>query len=133
MENYLVDTNVIIDLLLDREDADAASAVIDGAERGDYNIFLCALSYTNIFYSLRKYMSREERIACLLQLSEVVGTLSIDGNVISSALHSGWKDFEDSVQHSSAVADSRITGIITRNTSDFKDSILPVKDSRDFL
>ena len=33
MENYLVDTNVIIDLLLDREDADAASAVIDGAER----------------------------------------------------------------------------------------------------
>jgi len=33
--HYLVDTNVIIDMLLDREDADAACAVFDGAER-DY-------------------------------------------------------------------------------------------------
>ena len=34
-KHYLVDTNVIIDMLLDREDADAACAVFDGAERGD--------------------------------------------------------------------------------------------------
>lgn len=32
-KHYLVDTNVIIDILLDREDADAACAVFDGAER----------------------------------------------------------------------------------------------------
>ena len=31
-KHYLVDTNVIIDMLLDREDADAACAVFDGAE-----------------------------------------------------------------------------------------------------
>ena len=48
MDNYLVDTNVIIDMLLDREDADAACAVIDGAERGDYTLYLCSLSCTNI-------------------------------------------------------------------------------------
>ena len=30
-KHYLVDTNVIIDMLLDREDADAACAVFDGA------------------------------------------------------------------------------------------------------
>ena len=30
MEHYLVDTNVIIDMLLNREDADAACAVLDG-------------------------------------------------------------------------------------------------------
>ena len=36
MKHYLVDTNVIIDMLLDREDADAACAVFDGAERGNY-------------------------------------------------------------------------------------------------
>ncbi len=34
-KHYLVDTNVIIDMLLDREDADAACAVFDGAERGE--------------------------------------------------------------------------------------------------
>lgn len=29
MEHYLVDTNVVIDMLLDREDADAACAVFE--------------------------------------------------------------------------------------------------------
>ena len=53
MKHYLVDTNVIIDLLLNREGADAAAALIDGAENGMYKLSLCALSYTNIYYSLR--------------------------------------------------------------------------------
>ena len=29
MEHYLIDTNVVIDMLLNREDADAACAVIE--------------------------------------------------------------------------------------------------------
>ena len=37
MKHYLVDTNVVIDMILDREDADAACAVFDGAERGDFS------------------------------------------------------------------------------------------------
>ena len=133
MEHYLIDTNVVIDMLLNREYADAACAVIDRAERGEYCIYLCSLSYTNIFYSLRHLLSREQRISCLVQLSEVIGTLPVDGSVISAALHSGWKDFEDAVQHFAAVSDMRITGIITRNGRDFRDSMLPVLDSRDFL
>lgn len=47
MKHYLVDTNVVIDMLLNREGADAACAVIDGAERGEYALHLCALSFTN--------------------------------------------------------------------------------------
>jgi hypothetical protein len=35
MRHYLVDTNVVIDMLLNREDADAACAVFDGADRGE--------------------------------------------------------------------------------------------------
>ena len=45
MKHYLVDTNVIVDLLLNREGADAAAALIDGAENGMYKLSLCALSY----------------------------------------------------------------------------------------
>lgn len=71
MKHYLVDTNVIIDLLLNREGADAAAALIDGAENGIYRLSLCALSYTNIYYSLRKYLSHEKRIQCLMQICEV--------------------------------------------------------------
>ena len=132
-KHYLVDTNVIIDMLLDREDADAACAVFDGAERGEYYLHICALSFTTMFYSLRKILSREDRINALTQLKEALEVATVDSNVIDMALKSGWKDFEDAVQNYSAVADPQVSAIITRNTKDFKDSSLEVVDSVDFL
>jgi len=132
-KHYLVDTNVVIDMLLDREDADAACAVFDGAERGDYYLHICALSFTTMFYSLRKILSREDRINVLTQLKEAMEVAEVDGNVIDMALKSGWKDFEDAVQNFSAVVDPQISAIITRNTKDFKDSSLEVVDSVEFL
>ncbi len=132
-KHYLVDTNVVIDMLLDREDADAACAVFDGAERGDYYLHICALSFTTMFYSLRKILSREDRINVLAQLKEAMEVAEVDGNVIDMALKSGWKDFEDAVQNFSAVVNPQISAIITRNTKDFKDSSLEVVDSVEFL
>jgi len=133
MEKYLVDTNVIIDMLLDREDADAACAVIDGAERGDYELYICSLSFTNIYYSLRHVLSREQRLSALTQLREVLQVAYVDTAVIDAALHSDWKDFEDAVQNFSAVINGNIKGIITRNVKDFRESQLQILDSRQFL
>ena len=96
-KHYLVDTNVVIDMLLDREDADAACAVFDGAERRDYYLHICALSFTTMFYSLRKILSREDRIDALTQLKEAMEVAAVDGNVIDMALKSGWKDFRRSL------------------------------------
>ena len=132
-KHYLVDTNVIIDMLLDREDADAACAVFDGAERGEYYLHICALSFTTMFYSLRKILSREDRINALTQLKEALEVATVDSNVIDMALKSCWKDFEDAVQNFSAVVDPQISAIITRNTKDFKESSLEVVDSVEFL
>jgi predicted nucleic acid-binding protein len=133
MKHYLVDTNVVIDMLLDREDAEAACAVFDGAERGEYVLHICALSFTTMYYSLRKILTREQRISALSQLREVLKVAQVDAGVIDLALKSGWKDFEDAVQYFSAVADSQITAIITRNVKDFKNSTLEVVDSLAFL
>ena len=36
--------------------------------RGEYYIHICALSFTTMFYSLRKILSREDRISALTQL-----------------------------------------------------------------
>ena len=133
MDYYLVDTNVIIDMLLDRDDADAACAVIDGAERGDYGLYICSLSFTNIYYSLRHILSREQRISALTQLREVLQVAYVDAAVKDAALHSGWKDFEDAVQNFAAVTNGNIKGIITRNIKDFRESSLEIVDSRQFL
>ena len=133
MKHYLVDTNVVIDMILDREDADAACAVFDGAERGEYALHICALSFTTLYYSLRKILTREQRLDVLNQLREALDVAYVGASVIDMALKSGWKDFEDAVQNFSAVADPQITAIITRNTKDFKDSSLEVVDSISFL
>ena len=133
MKHYLVDTNVIIDLLLNREGADAAAALIDGAENGMYELSLCALSYTNIYYSLRKYLSHEERINCLMQIGEVLLSAPVDGNVITTALRSGWSDFEDAVQYYAAVSAGITDGIVTRNEKDFALSKIPIINSSEFV
>ena len=133
MKHYLVDTNVVIDMLLDREDADAACAVFDGAERGEYVLHICSLSFTTIYYSLRKILTREQRIYALTQLSDALEVSLVDHEVIDKALRSGWKDFEDAVQNFAAVADPEVTAIITRNLKDFQASELEVVDSVNFL
>ena len=133
MKHYLVDTNVVIDMLLNREDADAACAVFDGAERGEYVLHICALSFTTMFYSLRKILSREQRIDVLRQLNDAFEVSEVDQTVITRALHSDWKDFEDAVQNYAAVADPRVSAIIPRNVKDFRNSELEVLDSLDFL
>jgi predicted nucleic acid-binding protein len=133
MKHYLVDTNVVIDMLLNREGADAACAVFDGAERGEYVLHICALSFTTMYYSLRKILTKEQRIDALTQLREVLEVAFVDQTVIDMALKSGWKDFEDAVQNFSAVVDPQISAIITRNTKDFQESSLEVVDSVVFL
>jgi predicted nucleic acid-binding protein len=133
MKHYLVDTNVMIDLLLNREGADAAAALLDGAERGEFKLSLCALSYNNIYYSLRKYLSHEERINCLTQISEVLLLAPVDGNVITAALHSGWSDFEDAVQYCAAISAGISDGIVTRNEKDFALSKIPIIKPSEFV
>ena len=133
MKHYLVDTNTVIDMLLDREYADAACAVIQGAERGEYILYLCALSFTNIYYSLRKLLSHEQRYDALKQLRAVFRVISVNDNVIDNALQSDWKDFEDAVQYFAGLSEPQISGIITRNTKDYEKSQLEIIDSKRFL
>ena len=86
MKHYLVDTNVVIDMILDREDADAACAVFDGAERGEYALHICALSFTTLYYSLRKILTREQRLDVLNQLREALDVAYVGASVIDMAL-----------------------------------------------
>lgn len=132
MKHYLIDTNVVIDMLTDRIGSDEACAILDGAERGEYTLHLCSLSVTNIYYSLRKVLTHEERINALDALCEVIEVLAVDKHVIADALHSGWKDFEDSVQYHCAKANPFISGIITRNVKDFQLSDIEILDSLTF-
>ena len=69
MKHYFIDTNVVIDMLADREGfADAASAIFDAAGRGEIKLSICALSFTNIYYILRKSIGKEQSINYISQI-----------------------------------------------------------------
>lgn len=68
----------------------------------------------------------------LRDLELVLTVLPTDGKMVHNALYSAFLDFEDATQHFTALqipADF----ILTRNTSDYKESAIPVRTPEDFI
>ncbi len=61
--NVLIDTNVVLDVLLDREPhAEASTAVLRPCEAGCLNGSLAALSVANLAYIMRKQRLTTSRV-----------------------------------------------------------------------
>lgn len=134
MNHFLVDTNVVIDMLASRPDfADAACAVFDAAGRGEIRVSICSLSFSNIYYILRRHIGKQQAIESLRLLNTFVNITPVNKTVIDLALYSEFNDFEDAIQYFSALQNITIDGIITRNGKDFAPSEIPVLDPRAFL
>lgn len=127
MRNLYLDTNVVIDVLADRKPfSDAAAKLFDYAEKGKLQLFISALSYSNIYYIIRKSCTHKEMISLLRDLKAITETLDVTSRVIESALNTNLKDFEDSIQYNTALTNKKIEAIITRDVKGFKNSDIPV-------
>ena len=72
MTRALFDTNVVLDVLLNREPhAQASAQALALVERGEVQGFLCATTVTTLFYLARRTLGTQrarEQIAVLLRL-----------------------------------------------------------------
>ncbi len=129
----LLDTNVVLDVLLDRDPFSApASQLMSLVEKGEVVGFLCATTVTTIHYLATKVMGStkaQNQIKNLLNLFEIA---PVNRAVIRDALSSGFSDFEDAVIYQAATH-AGAEAIITRNVKDFKKSELPIYDSDEIL
>lgn len=129
----LFDTNIILDVLLDRKPfSEHALYLMSKVERSEINGFLCATTVTTIHYLLSKNLDKEKAITSINSIMSLFEIASVNRLVIENALKSKFTDFEDSVLHESA----RHAGaeyIITRNIKDFKKSQIPVFSPSEFL
>lgn len=126
MKRFLIDVNVILDVLLDRKPHVAASAAVWTAiEEGRIDGLLSAHAVTTIhFLNSREVgpkMARETTDAIL----SVFGIATVDEGVVRAANALGWKDFEDAVTAASAER-ARCAAIVTRNPRDFDGASVPV-------
>ena len=130
----LLDTNVILDFLLNREPFGAdAKAILDMAASYDNIEYVSSSAITDIFYMLRKDLKdsfiTQDKIADLLT---VIHVLKVTDDEIATALALRWKDFEDAVQYSVALTNN-VDYIISRNAKDFELRDIPVYTPGEFL
>jgi len=129
----LFDTDVILDLLLDREPfADAAVQVFSEAEKGNMTGFICATAVTTIFYLAAKAAGASKAKKSIHRLLSFLEVAPVNRAVLEGALESKYADFEDGVVSEAA---SRVgaTAIITRNVRHYRHSPVPAYLPTDVL
>lgn len=133
MKNLFLDTNIAIDLLSQREPFySAAVPIFTMGDTGIVRLYISSLSFSTIFYLLRKQVGTEKALKLLRSFREMVHVVSVNEKVVDMALQSSFTDFEDAIQYYSAI-ESGIPVIITRNVKDFKGVDSTVMTPEEFL
>lgn len=123
----MCDTNVILDVLLEREPfVEASCQVLSLCEEHRIDGFVSASSITDIFYLVRKYThSTELAYKAVGKLLEIVKVCSVTNEDILTAFQRKARDFEDCLVATCAKA-IHCDCIVTRNKKDFKEFGIPL-------
>lgn len=125
MEQIFVDTNVILDILQQREGMLDALRMIMFARKQQLGLVTSTLSLMNVGYALRHQYKGAALCKVLDKLDKIIKPIAVSPDAYYKAIKAEWKDFEDSVQHFSAI-EAGCKCIVTNNVKDFKASSLPV-------
>ena len=122
MKRVLFDTNVVLDVLLDRRPhAEASAAAWAAIETGIAEGMLAAHAVTTIHYLVQKEVGAIRARRILSALLRVFAVAAVNGAVFQEALQSPLSDFEDAV----TAAAARLAGcecIVTRDPKGFRAS-----------
>ena len=131
--NVLLDTNVLLDFILERESfVQDAEQVLETAKQQSIQLFMTATTITDLFYIAKKDIGKERSLEIIEDLLQFVEVAAVDKQIILDALHSELPDFEDSVQESASIQ-AGVNIIVTRNEADFKNSALDIYSPHDFV
>ncbi len=133
-DKIFLDTDVVLDHLADRQPfAEYAHRLFALAETGELTVGVSSLSFSNLYYILRKLKGHAEALALLGNLKRLVCVSPVTDAEIQSALSSSFKDFEDAIQYFAAKAEGGISAIVTRNKVDYSASEIPILTPEEFL
>jgi len=127
MEHILIDSDVVLDMLLDRYPFSTSSTEIFMlCEEGKIKGYATPVIISNVYYILRKTYSKNDVRYGINRILEILDIVQISKEVILEALHSDFTDFEDALQNFSSIKHGEVTTIITRNIKDYQKSTLAV-------
>jgi predicted nucleic acid-binding protein len=133
-DKIFLDTDVALDHLADRQPfAEYAHRLFALAETGELIVCVSSLSFSNLYYILRKLKGHADALALLGKLKLLARVSAVTESEINSALSSSFKDFEDAIQHFAAKAEGGVNAIVTRNKTDYSASEIPILSPEEYL
>lgn len=122
----LFDTNVVVDLLANREPfVHDARALFAAVERGVIDGCLCGTTVTTVHYLLAKQVGHAAARLLVGKLLTLFEVIPVNRATLQNALERPLSDFEDAVMLEAAVQ-AGAHFLVTRNGRDFRGA-----DSRD--
>ena len=118
----MCDTNIILDVLLERQPfVEDSYKVLSLCEEHRLEGFVSASSVTDIYYLVRKYThSTELAYQAVGKILEIVKVCSVTNSDVLTAYQRKAKDFEDCLVVTCAKS-IRCDAIVTRNKKDFEE------------
>jgi predicted nucleic acid-binding protein len=122
----LLDTNIVLDLLLEREPWRAEAEAIAGASAdGRIEAHICASSITDIFYISRRLVGIERARGIVRACLDTLRIVSVTRELLVAAHERDGSDYEDNLQVECAIA-ARLDAIVTRDPKGFVGSPVPI-------
>ena len=102
IQKVFLDTNVIVDLIINREPfVNEAEEIFTLKEGYNYDVIVSALTIANLAYVIDQ-LGKKPR-ATLAKLMPLVNVVDLSSYIIEKTLVSIFEDFEDRLQHASAL------------------------------
>ena len=122
MSRLLFDTNIVLDVLLERKPHfEASAAVWAAAESGNAEGMIAAHAVTTIHYLLRRERGNAKTTRIVSIVLRAFKVAAVDGAVVEDALRLPFSDFEDAV----TAAAAKLAGcdyLVTRDPRGFRGS-----------
>ena len=134
MNRIFIDTNILLDLLLERAPwAKDAAILFSMADRKEIELLCCSLSFSTAVYLMQRFKyTRKEIVSKLTIVKSICTVTTVSDSVIDRMLQSDFANLEDAIQYYSALAFGAET-IITRNPKDFATSSIPITIPKEFI
>ena len=129
----LVDSNVALDYMLQREpffdDAERVVALVSGK----VEIMISASVVTDVFYITRRHLGeKKQAMTALKKLLFRINVATVSEDEIHQAIALDWSDFEDAVQYVSGRT-ACVDFIVTRDKKNYCSASIPVVSPDELL
>ena len=131
--HVLLDTNVVLDVLLNRQPwVSEAAAIWQANDVGQIDAYLVATTLTNIFYVARRLTNMDTARAAVRTCLEAFEICVVDRLALEQAEKLSGGDFEDNLQIACA-SQAGLDAIVTRDPTGFQTSAVLVLTPTELL